>query len=85
MGLYLTDCNLPKAKDGGEEFKLCTAAPTGKIKNYPLYAPSDIARAVKAGHVIVMVTATGTHMDKIKGPELEEFLGSMDLAAIAKL
>jgi hypothetical protein len=85
MGLYLTDCNLPKAKDGGEEFKPCTAAPTGKIKNYPLFAPSDIARAVKAGHVIVMVTATGTHMDKIKGPELEEFLNSVDLDAIAKL
>jgi hypothetical protein len=85
MALFISDCNLPKAKDGGDEFKACTAAPIGKIKNYPLFAPSDISRAVKAGHVVFMVTASGTHMDKIKGPELEEFLNSVDLDAIAKL
>lgn len=85
MGLYITDCNLPKAKDGGDEFKPCTAAPIGKIKNYPLFAPSDISRAVKAGHVIFMVVASGSHMDKVKGPELEEYLNSVDLDEIAKL
>lgn len=85
MGLHLLDCNLPKAKEGGDDFKPCTAAPTGKIKNYPLFAPSDVARVVKAGHVLVIATASGLHMDKVKGPELEEFLASVDLDAIAKL
>jgi hypothetical protein len=85
MGVHLLDCNLPKAKEGGEDFKPCTAAPTGKIKNYPLFATSDVARVVKAGHVLVIATASGTHMDKVKGPELEEFLASVDLDAIAKL
>ena len=85
MGLYITDCNLPAAKDGSEEFKPCTATPTGKIKSYPLFAPSDIARAVKVGHLIFMVTSSGTHMDKIKGPELEEYLNGVDLDSLAKL
>jgi hypothetical protein len=85
MAIFISDCNLPKAKEGSEEFKPCTAAPTGKIKNYPLFAPTGISRAVKAGHVVVMVTASGTHMDKVKGPELEEYLNSVDLDEIAKL
>jgi hypothetical protein len=85
MGLYISDCNLPQAKEGGQQFKLCAATPTGKLKNYPLFAPSDIARAVKVGHLIFMVTSSGTHMDKIKGPELEEYLASVDLDSLAKL
>jgi hypothetical protein len=85
IGVHFLDCNLPKAKEGAVDFKACTGAPTGKIKDYPLFAPSDVARVVKAGHILVIATAGATHMDKVKGPELEEFLASVDLDAIAKL
>jgi hypothetical protein len=56
-----------------------------KFKDYPMRADGDTSRTVKLGHLILSVNRTSNSSDTIKGPDLEEFLGKIDLAALAKL
>ncbi len=92
VGLRLLDCNLPMvkeaaAKPAGErgELAYCFDEATGKLKDYPLYAPSELVRAVKTGHLVVIATLGVTGQTKLKGADLEAFLESLDLASFAKL
>jgi hypothetical protein len=92
VGVRFLDCNLPAAKDAANkpeadrgDFKYCLGTPTGKIKDYALFAPHDTRRVVKVGHLIVIADLGVTGETKLKAADLEAFLGSMDLAAIAKL
>lgn len=92
VGLHLLDCNLPlvreaAAKPAGErgEFAYCFDTPTGKLKDYPLYAPSELVRAVKTGHLVVIASIGVTGQTTLKGADLEAFLESLDLASFATL
>jgi hypothetical protein len=44
-----------------------------------------VYRVVKAGHMLVRAQIAGVGNGKLKAADLEAFLGSLDLAAIAKL
>jgi hypothetical protein len=95
MSVRFLDCSLPAVKEaeGKAEtergaFAYCFAAPTGKIKDLPLIAPKDAsstARAVKAGRLVIIAGIGVAGEDKLKAADVEAFLGSLDLAAIAKL
>jgi hypothetical protein len=89
VGIYFLDCNLPKVKedsvkqDSAEHS--CVTDSSAKIKGYPLYNTSDIGRTLKVGHLLIITVVSGTKMDKLTVKDLEAFLASIDLAAIAAL
>jgi len=91
MGMRILDCNLPAVQalatkpDPQSVYSTCFATPTGKLKDYPLIATNDAQRAVKVGHLVLIASLNATGQAKLKAADLEAFLESLDLAAIAKL
>jgi hypothetical protein len=83
------DCNLPKVKAEAQKpdsvGHICVADTTEKINGYPLFKTSDITRVVKVGHLLLITNVGGTVMDKLTADDLEVFLASLDLAALAAL
>jgi len=86
------DCRAKVAKDAAKDpaddrgvFTYCYDAPTGKFKDYPMFAPNEFQRAVKVGNVTVVASIAMNGRAKLKGADLETFLGTLDLAGIAKL
>jgi hypothetical protein len=92
ISVHFVDCNLPAAKEAASKpanqrgvFAFCHENPVGKIKDYPLYGTSDMARGVKAGHLLLLAGIGASADPSYTTADLEEFLGSLDLAALAKL
>jgi hypothetical protein len=92
IGVQFLDCNLPTLKDYLSKaptergiFQACFEKPTGKLKEFPMAANGENQRTVWAGHVTLTVTVTGPQEGKIKGADLEEWLNTVDLAALSKL
>jgi hypothetical protein len=92
MSVHFLDCNTPVVKASAKlsaadrgVFSFCFDQPTGKLKDYPMFSPSDEVRAVKVGHVVVIAGIGLAGDDKLKAADLEAFLGSLDLASLAKL
>jgi hypothetical protein len=92
VSLRFLDCNLPMVKEAASkpptergDFAFCYDAANGKLKDFPMYSPADSVRVVKAGHLVI-ITGIGVAAEgKLKAADLEDFLGSLDLAALAKL
>lgn len=92
LSLRMLDCNLPmvqevasKSADERGVLDACFATPTGKLKDLPLISKNDSMRAVKAGHLVLIASLGAAGETKLKAADLEAFLESLDLAAIAKL
>jgi len=92
VSVRFLDCNLPMVKDAATkpaaergDFAFCFDKPTGMLKDYPLFSPSDSLRVVKVGHLVIIVGLGVVSEGKITAADLEAFIGSLDLAAIAKL
>jgi hypothetical protein len=91
VSVRFLDCNLPAVKASaskpteGGEFTFCFDKPTGKLKDYPLFNAFDTQRVVKVGHLVIIASLGATGETKLKATDLEAFLESLDLAAIAKL
>ncbi len=89
LTVHFADCNAPEAKNLPEgrrgEYKYCYEQPTGKVKDYASYCTGNEVRAVKAGHLMVNAMRGAQAPEGYGGADLEEFLGSVDLAALAKL
>jgi hypothetical protein len=91
----LLDCRIPavkevasKSADQRGEFNYCFEPPNSKLKDYPLFTPkdpNDSIRVVKAGHLTIIASLGATGETKLKPADVEAFLGSLDLAALAKL
>jgi hypothetical protein len=56
-----------------------------KLKDYPMDDQYDAVRAVKVGHLVVVASIGAKSSGTLKAADLEAFLGSLDLAALAKL
>ncbi len=92
MTLHFLDCNLPivksmesKAPADRGEYAFCYDHEVDKVKGFSLFGKGDEIRAVKAGHLMIIATI-GVAADPSYGiPDLVEFLGSLDLPALAKL
>lgn len=92
VSLRFLDCNLPKVKAVASkppastgDFGYCHMKPTGKLGEYDMVAPNDTTRAVRVGHVMIITGVGVAGEGKIKGADLEDYIKSLDLAAIAKL
>jgi len=92
VGVQFLDCNLPSLKEYATKpeadrgiFQACFNKPTGKIKDFPMFASGENMRTVYLGHLTLTVIAAAPQQGKIKGADLEEWLNSVDLAALAKL
>lgn len=92
ISVHFVDCNLPAAKEVASKpvnqrgaFTFCHENPAGKIKDYPLYGTNDTARGVKAGHLMIVASIGVSADPSYTTADLEAFLGSLDLAALAKL
>jgi hypothetical protein len=89
VGVDFWDCNLPRVKKEAQKpdsvEHSCVADSTAKIQGYPLFETSDISRTLKVGHLLIIAIVAGTAMDKLTVDDLEAFLASIDLAAIAAL
>jgi len=92
VSVRFVDCNLPAVKAVASkpaaergDFTFCFDKPTGKLKDYELFSPSDSLRVVKVGHLIIIVGTGVVSEGKITGADLETFIGSLDLPALAKL
>jgi hypothetical protein len=91
--LNIQDCRHPKAKEvaakpAGDRgmWQWCFAKPDGKIKDYPrLTDENSLAHGVRVGNIVVIAGPHPTVKDKVGDAEVDEFLGSLDLAMIAKL
>jgi hypothetical protein len=89
VGIAFIDCNLPRSQeeakkpDTGEHS--CVTDSQTKIKGYPVYETSDIARTMKIGHLLILTVVSGTKMDTLTVKDLEAFLASIDVAAIAAI
>ena len=88
------DCRLQKVKDDGAkkpgdrgpEALWCLKKADGKIKdNDRLTDPDSLSHGVRAGNLVVVVGPTPNVKDKVNDADVDAFLGSLDLAAIAKL
>jgi hypothetical protein len=94
VGMTILDCNRPAIKASAGKpitndlgnFKSClaTTAP-GKLKGYALFNDAETERAVKVGHLAVIVNPGLAGQGKVKPADLEALLGGFDLDAIAKL
>jgi hypothetical protein len=90
VSVRFLDCNLPAVKETADKpkrgaFAFCFDTATGKLKDFPLFTPSDSLRAVKVGHLAIIATLGVTGQTKLTAADLEAFLESLDLAEIAKL
>jgi len=89
VGIDFLDCSLPRVKEAAQQQDSvehsCVADTTAKINGYPLFNTSDISRTLKVGHLLIITAVAGTAMDKLTVKDLEAFLASIDLAAIAAL
>jgi hypothetical protein len=92
ISVQFADCNLPVAKEAASKpvnqrgsFTFCHENPTGKIKDFPLFGTNDTVRGVKAGHLLIVASIGVSADPSYTTADLEAFLGSLDLAALAKL
>jgi hypothetical protein len=92
VSVRFIDCNLPAVKDSASkpesersDFKYCFAQPSGKLEEYPLFAPHDTRRVVKVGHVTVIADLGVTGETKLTATDLEGFLASLDLTPLSRL
>lgn len=92
MSVRFVDCNMPAVKraaagpaDERGDFTHCFDTTTTKLGNFPLYAENNVRRVVKVGRLLVITGIGLTGQTKLKPADLEAFLTSLDLAAIAKL
>jgi hypothetical protein len=87
----ILDCNLPRMKEdekkpAGErnaDAGYCLGKFEGKLKDYPMSTEFSGVRTVKVGHLSVSVNSGPA--GKYTEADLEEYLGGLDLAALAKL
>ena len=87
------DCRHPKAKEVEAktpkergQWQWCFAKPDGKIKDHPrLTDPNSLGHGVKVGNIVVLASPYPQVQDKVGDADVDAFLGSLDLAAIAKL
>lgn len=92
-GLTFLDCRAKVVKDAAamkpEErgaLKWCFMQPNATLKDYPMIKPETGAtRAVKAGNVFVLASLGMTGQETLKAADVEAFLNTLDLAAVAKL
>jgi hypothetical protein len=92
-GVDFLDCRAKVVKDAASmkpedrgATKWCFMQPNAKLKDYPMIKPEKgSARAVKAGNVWVVVSLGMTGMETLKAADVEAYLNSLDLAAVAKL
>jgi hypothetical protein len=91
VGVQFLDCNLPEMKEYAKKtpdqrgiFDVCFEKPNGKLKEFPMVAEEN-SRTVMAGHMTLTVSVAGPQMGKIKGADLEEWLNTVDLAALSKM
>lgn len=66
-------------------FEFCFDTPSGKLAGFPLFSVNDQSRTVKVGHLMVIAELGATGEGTLKAADLEAFLQSLDLAALAKL
>jgi hypothetical protein len=92
VSVRFLDCNLPMVKDTASkpaaergDFTFCFDPPTGKLRDYGMFSPSDSVRVVKVGHLIIIVGLGVVSEGKLTPADLEAFITSLDLAALAKL
>ena len=91
--VQVLDCNLPRmkedaAKPAGKrngDAAYCLDTMDGKLGAYPLYNKYGSVRAVRVGHLAVIAAVGGAGSATLKDADLEAYLGSLDLAALAKL
>ncbi|MCM2416527.1 hypothetical protein [Streptomyces sp. RKAG293] len=95
VSVEFIDCRRPDVKSYADKptaqqgiFESCFDKPTGMLKGYPLLKPTDPQnpfRALPVGHLTVEVRPGAVDGTSINGSDIEAFLGSLDLASIAKL
>ncbi|MCM2416599.1 hypothetical protein [Streptomyces sp. RKAG293] len=92
MSLHILDCRQPLAKAGAKkppteqgDFLYCYKAATGSLKGYPLFANEATLRVLTVGNLRILADIGIAGDGKIDGAAVESFLGSFDLASIAKL
>ena len=91
--LNILDCRHPKAKEVAAKspddrglWQWCFAKADGKIKDYArLTDENRLAHGVRAGNIVVVAGPHSTVKDKVHDADVDELLGSLDLAMIAKL
>jgi hypothetical protein len=89
------DCRLPavqavkdKAAKDRAGFDHCFRKPTKTLKGYPMILPDDpdfAYRTLVVNHVHVSVSVDRPFDEKFKAADVEEFLGTLDLDALARL
>jgi hypothetical protein len=67
------------------ELAQCYAKGPDKLKGFPLAKVNDGFHAVYAGNVVVTSGVGALVRGKVTEADIDAFLGSLDLAAIAKL
>lgn len=92
LTVNFADCNSPTAKSVADkpanqrgQYGFCYEKPVGKIKDFPSYGTDDMVRGVKAGHLVIAASIGTAAPQSYTTADVEEFLGSLDLAALAKL
>ena len=91
IGVQFLDCNLPKLKEYATKapaergiFQACFNKPNGKLKEFPMFS-DGATRTVWVGHMTLTASVSGPQQGKIMGPDVEAWLNTVDLAALAKL
>jgi hypothetical protein len=94
MSVRFIDCRrdllkdyVSKAPGDRGDFSYCFDAPTGQVKGYDLIAaPDSEQHGVRAGNIAVLAGAGANFVEgHVKPADLDAFLESIDLAAIAKM
>lgn len=83
--VHLEDCRHKDVQSDAVRAKYCTTEGPGKVKTFSMFSPDDHQRVVKAGSILVTAVAGAKVWDKVKAADLEAFLNTVDLDAIAKL
>ena len=92
-GVTFLDCRAKVVKDAAAmkpddrgALKWCFMQPNDKLKDYPMIKPEKgLTRAVKAGNVCVVVSLGMQGKETLKAADVEAYLNTLDLAAVAKL
>jgi hypothetical protein len=95
MSVRFLDCRLPMVKqyaakpaDEQGNIAYCFKKPTGMLKGYPLLTAEDAEdsfRVIQVGHLTILAGVSTSGEYKLHGADVEAYLESLDLAAIAKL
>jgi hypothetical protein len=96
MGVRLIDCRSQYLRDSlaqngadylaGGDFKSCVFPGTDELKGHKLDKVNDVRRHLRAGNIAIIVgSGSGPYQKSIAPADLEAYLTSLDLDAIAKL